>query len=77
MKIQRGRINKINKIENKKDKLPLLITRLCESNVKPLEEWIYGKLNRIGSSGIITFKNQTAFNGYNGNRVNLCKNINI
>ena len=34
---------------------------------------IYGKNNRVGSSGIITFKNQTAFNGYDGRKVNLCK----
>ena len=46
---------------------------MCESNVKPLEEWLYGKLNRIGSSGIITFKNQTAFNGYDGRKVQLSK----
>ena len=36
-------------------------------------EWLYGKLNRIGSSGIITFKNQTAFNGYDGRKVKLSK----
>ena len=66
-------INKIKIVEKKKDKLPKLISRMCESSTKPLEEWIYGKLNRVGSSGIITFKNQIAFNGYEGSKLNLCK----
>ena len=75
MRGQRRKLNKINNIDRKKEKLPLLITRVCESNVKSLEEWIYGRLNRVGSSGIITFKNQTAFNGYDGRKLNLCKII--
>lgn len=73
MRAQRRKINQIKIIDKKKDELPLLITRIYEPNTKPLEEWIYGKLNRVGSSGIITFKNQTAFNGYDGRKVNLCK----
>ena len=73
MRAQRRKINQIKIIDKKKDELPLLITRIYEPNTKPLEEWIYGKLNRVGSSGIITFKNQTAFNGYDGRKINLCK----
>ena len=75
MKAHRGKMNNIKNMDRKKDKLPLLITRLCESNTKPLEEWIYGKLNRKGSSGVITFKNQTAFKGYDGKKMDLCKKI--
>jgi len=69
----RRTIKPIKNTEKNKDKLPLIIKKMCESNVKSLEEWLYGKLNRIGSSGIITFKNQTAFNGYDGRKVKLSK----
>ena len=66
---------KINKIiiDRKREKLPLLMTKAFTSNLKPLEEWIYGKLNKKGNNGTITFKNQTAFNGYEGNKLDLCK----
>lgn len=73
MKFHRSRLSKNIIINKKKEKLPLLMTRVCEPHVKPLEEWIYGRLNRIGNSGIITFKNQTAFNGYDGRKLDLCK----
>ena len=66
------KINKIN-IDRKREKLPLLMTKAFTSNLKPLEEWIYGKLNKKGNNGTITFKNQTAFNGYEGNKLDLCK----
>ena len=49
--------------------------KVYNPNSKPLEEWIYGKLNRVGSSDTITFKNQKAFNGYDGKKVDLCKLI--
>jgi hypothetical protein len=73
MNSRRKIIKTIKTTDRNKDKFPLIINKMCESNVKPLEEWLYGKLNRIGSSGIITFKNQTAFNGYDGRKVKLCK----
>lgn len=75
MKTQRKKFNILKTIKKKKEKLPLLITGICEPSVKPLEEWIYGRLNRIGNSGVITFKNQTAYNGYDGRKLNLCKII--
>ena len=73
MKVKRKKIYRIKNLDGKKPKLPLLFNPSCGDIEKPLEEWIYGKLNRVGSSGIITFKNQTAFNGYDGRKVNLCK----
>ena len=75
MKVQKRKIYKIRNIKRKNENLPVLFNQVCGTKVKPLEEWIYGKLNRVGSSGIINFKNQTAFRGYDGRNIHLCKEI--
>ena len=74
MKNGKKNINKNNFVK-KQEKLPLILKRVYNPNSKPLEEWIYGKLNKVGSSDTITFKNQKAFNGYDGRKVDLCKLI--
>ena len=75
MKNGKRNVNKKNILGKKQEKLPLILRKVYNPNSKPLEEWIYGKLNRVGSSDIITFKNQKAFNGYDGKKVDLCKLI--
>lgn len=75
MKNGKKNINKKSNFVKKQEKLPLILKRVYYPNSKPLEEWIYGKLNKVGSSDIITFKNQKAFNGYDGRKVDLCKLI--
>ena len=75
MKNGKKNINKKNNFVKKQEKLPLILKRVYNPNSKPLEEWIYGKLNKVGSSDTITFKNQKAFNGYDGRKVDLCKLI--
>ena len=51
----------------------LSISKNEDKNVKPVEEWIYGTLNKVSSNRIINFKNQKAFNGYRKKRVDLYK----
>ena len=75
MKHGKRNVNKKNILGKKQEKLPLILRKVYNPNSKPLEEWIYGKLNRVGSSDTITFKNQKAFNGYDGKKVDLCKLI--
>lgn len=48
-----------------------------DKNLKPVEEWIYGTLNIIGSKSTINFKNQKAFNGYQKKKIDLCKSLNL
>ena len=75
MKVKRKKIYRIKNLDGKKQKLPLLFNPSCGDIEKPLEEWIYGKMNRVGSTGVINFRNQKAFRGYEGRNVNLCKEI--
>ena len=55
--------------------MQLSMSQSKEKNLKPVEEWIYGSLNITGNNRIINFKNQKAFNGYDGRKVDLCKLI--
>lgn len=48
-----------------------------DKNLKPVEEWIYGTLNIIGSKSTINFKNQKAFNGYQKKKIDLYKSLNL
>ena len=73
MKYGKRNINKKNNLGKKQEKLPLILKKVYNPNSKPLEEWIYGKLNKVGNSDTITFKTQKAFNGYDGKKVDLCK----
>jgi hypothetical protein len=75
MKFGKKNILMKNLFEHKQTKLPLILKKVYNPNEKSLEEWIYGKLNKVGYSDSITFKNQKAFNGYDGRKVNLCKLI--
>lgn len=50
-----------------------LLSRSSEKDIKPAEEWIYGKISPMQDTSIITFKCQKAFKGYQKDRVNLCK----
>jgi hypothetical protein len=51
----------------------LSISQNEEKNMKPVEEWIYGTLNKVSSTRNINFKNQKAFNGYQKKRIDLYK----
>ena len=51
----------------------LSISQNEEKNLKPVEEWIYGTLNKVSSTRNINFKNQKAFNGYQKKRIDLYK----
>lgn len=75
MKYGKRNMNRYNNKGKNQEKLPLILKKVYNPNSKPLEEWIYGKLNKVGYSDLITFKNQKAFNGYDGRKVNLCKLI--
>lgn len=55
--------------------LMLSIPQTKEKNLKPVEEWIYGTLNKTGNNSIINFKNQKAFNGYQKKRIDLYKSF--
>ena len=55
--------------------MPFSIGQIEEKNLKPAEEWIYGTFNKLGNNTIKTFKNQSAFNGYQKNRIDLYKSI--
>lgn len=53
--------------------MTLSMYKVEDKNLKPVEEWIYGTLNRKGNNSIINFKNQKTFNGYQKNRIDLYK----
>ena len=60
-----------------KSLLMLSTSQTKQKNLKPVEEWIYGSLNKIANNSIINFKNQKAFNGYQKKRIDLYKSFHL